>query len=134
MAMDVLQSWVWFLVKPIFVVSRVERDFKKVSLSTYEQNIIGTSRKRIEGSKLTFLTTCRRASDIKFLLARKNFNLPEKKLVAYNKFWGFNFEKKKIVKCSSLEKALNLQNMHSCVFYFKNQVFVRDVMLVWRNK
>ena len=35
--------------------------------------------KQLQGLKLIFLTTCRRASDIKCLLAQGNFNLPENK-------------------------------------------------------
>ena len=34
----------------------------------------------------------------------------------------------KFVKCTSYQKALNLQNNRSRVSYFENQVFVHDVM------
>ena len=37
--------------------------------------------------------------------------------------------RKKFAKCTSWQKALNLQKKRSCVLYCKNQVFERDVML-----
>ena len=77
-------------------------------------------------SKLTFQQLARRANDIKCLLAREDFNLPEKKRYRTISF-EVNFGKT-FVKCTSWQKALNLQNKRSRVSNFENQVFACIVM------
>ena len=57
----------------------------------------------------------------RFQLARK-----KKKKIGTTIF-EVNFGKK-LVKCTSWQKALNLQNKRSRVSYFENVSFVRDVM------